>query len=208
MLKNIDPLLSPELLSTLRAMGHGDEIAIVDANYPAVSSGVPLVRLDAASTTQVLEAVLSVLPLDEFESCAAFHMQVVGDPIRRAADLPGVPRSAAQHEPQVASLGSIERFAFYERVKRLLCGRRDRRTPALRQYHPEEGDHPARLAVPSLRSGTARPDRERHLDRQATRPGCQDRSPARANGAGRLNAFVGWVIGSKQNHSTPTGVYR
>ena len=44
MLKNIDPVLSPELLSTLRAMGHGDELAIVDANYPAVSSGGPVIR--------------------------------------------------------------------------------------------------------------------------------------------------------------------
>jgi len=79
-LKNLDPLLTPELLSALRAMGHGDEMAIVDANYPAVSSGVPVIRLDAASTTQTLGAVLSVLPLDEFEPCAAFHMQVVGNP--------------------------------------------------------------------------------------------------------------------------------
>src|SRR5512132_732310 len=64
-LKNINSLLTPELLATLRAMGHGDELAIVDANYPAVSSGVPVIRLDGASTTQTLDAVLSVLPLDE-----------------------------------------------------------------------------------------------------------------------------------------------
>ena len=31
----IDPLLGPDLLYILRAMGHGDELAIVDANYPA-----------------------------------------------------------------------------------------------------------------------------------------------------------------------------
>ena len=43
MLKNFDPLLSPALLSTLRAMGHGDELAIVDANYPAESSGRPVI---------------------------------------------------------------------------------------------------------------------------------------------------------------------
>ena len=35
MLKNIPPILGPDLLGILRAMGHGDEIAIVDANYPA-----------------------------------------------------------------------------------------------------------------------------------------------------------------------------
>ena len=117
MLKNIDPLLSPELLSALRAMGHGDEIAIVDANYPAVSSGVPIVRLDAASTTQVLDAVLSVLPLDEFEPCAAFHMQVVGDPAGEQPIFQEFRDLLRRHEPRVAKLGSIERFAFYERVK-------------------------------------------------------------------------------------------
>jgi len=120
LLKNIDPLLSPELLSALRAMGHGDEIAIVDANYPAVSSGVLIVRLDAASTTQVLDAVLSVLPLDEFEACAAFHMQMVGDPAGEQPIFQEFRNLLRKHEPQVAKLGSIERFAFYERVKRCL----------------------------------------------------------------------------------------
>ena len=43
MLKGLDPILSPELLATLRAMGHGDELAIVDANYPAAGSGRPVI---------------------------------------------------------------------------------------------------------------------------------------------------------------------
>ncbi|HZP92871.1 MAG TPA: RbsD/FucU family protein [Burkholderiales bacterium] len=118
MLKNIDPLLTPELLSALRAMGHGDEIAIVDANYPAAASGRPLIRMEGLSATRVLEAVLSVLPLDEFVPCAAFRMQVVDDP---AAEMPifhEFRTLLARHEPQRPALESIERFAFYERVKR------------------------------------------------------------------------------------------
>jgi len=118
MLKNIDPVLSPELLSTLRAMGHGDELAIVDANYPAVSSGRPVIRADGVATaTRVLEAVLSLMPLDEFVPCAAFHMQVVNDP---SAQLPIFAefRAALQsYEPKMARLEGIERFAFYERVR-------------------------------------------------------------------------------------------
>ena len=117
MLKNIDPILSPELLSTLRAMGHGDELAIVDANYPAASSGRPLIRMDAVTTaTRILEAVLSLMPLDEFVPCAAFHMQIVDD---AAAELPifGEFRSLIErYEPKAARLEGIERFAFYERV--------------------------------------------------------------------------------------------
>jgi len=118
MLKNVDPVLSPELLSTLRAMGHGDEIAIVDANYPAASSGRPVMRMDAAaSTTRVAEAVLSLMPLDEFVPCAAFHMQVVNDP---AGEMPIFAEFRAlleRYEPKSAKLEGIERFAFYERVR-------------------------------------------------------------------------------------------
>ena len=117
MLKNVDPVLSPELLSTLRAMGHGDEIAIVDANYPAASSGRPVIRMDAAaSTTRVAEAVLSLMPLDEFVPCAAFHMQVVNDP---AGEMPIFAEFRAlleRYEPRAAKLEGIERFAFYQRV--------------------------------------------------------------------------------------------
>ena len=64
MLKNIAPLLSPELLSVLAEMGHGDDLAIVDANFPAVTMARRLVRVSAPAT-QVLEAVLTLLPLDD-----------------------------------------------------------------------------------------------------------------------------------------------
>ena len=76
-LKGLDPILSPELLSALRCMGHGDEIALVNANFPASSLGVPVIRLDGASVTRALDAVLSVLPLDDFVPEATWGMQVV-----------------------------------------------------------------------------------------------------------------------------------
>jgi len=57
-LKNINPLLSPELLMVLRSMGHGDEIAVVDANFPAASMARRLVRLDGLAATAVTEAIL------------------------------------------------------------------------------------------------------------------------------------------------------
>ena len=118
MLKNVDPLLSPELLATLRAMGHGDELAIVDANFPAASSGPPVIRADGSPVTAVAAAVLSLMPLDEFEPCAAFHMQVVDNP---AAQMPIFEEFRAllrEFEPNLAKLEGIERFAFYERVRK------------------------------------------------------------------------------------------
>src|SRR3569623_1163836 len=66
MLKGIPHILSPDLLHALQAMGHGDEITIVDGNYPGQSAGPRLIRADGHSGTDLLAAILSVLPLDDF----------------------------------------------------------------------------------------------------------------------------------------------
>lgn len=73
MLKGLNPILSPGLLFTLRAMGHGDEIAIVDGNYPGLEHARRLVRLDGLDLIPVLDAILSVLPIDRFVPEAIFR---------------------------------------------------------------------------------------------------------------------------------------
>jgi L-fucose mutarotase len=80
MLIGIPPLLGPELLAVLRAMGHGDEIAIVDGNYPAAQDATRLVRADGHGLIPVLDAILSVLPVDDFVPEAIFRASVRGDP--------------------------------------------------------------------------------------------------------------------------------
>ena len=79
MLKGLSPLLTADLLHALRAMGHGDELAIVDANFPAASVGRRLIEVPGAGSPEVLAAVLAVLPVDTFESPAVVTMEVVGD---------------------------------------------------------------------------------------------------------------------------------
>lgn len=116
MLKNIPPLLGPDLLGILRAMGHGDEIAIVDANYPADSAGPVLVRLDGISATDVLDAVLTLMPLDDFVDQAAICMQVVGDANKREPVMDAFETIVKKHEPAMG-ISTLERFAFYDRVK-------------------------------------------------------------------------------------------
>ncbi|MDB5528778.1 MAG: ribose transporter [Devosia sp.] len=116
MLKNIPPLLGPDLLGILRAMGHGDEIAIVDANYPADAAGPALVRLDGISATDILEAVLTLMPLDDFVDEAAIVMQVVGDASARPPVVDEFDAIVKKHEPKMG-VTSLERFAFYDRVK-------------------------------------------------------------------------------------------
>lgn len=118
MLKGIDPLLGPDLLHILAAMGHGDEIAIVDANFPAAAMAKRLVRLEGVDSPRALEAVLSLLPLDTFVKSPAAVMQVVG----KASE---VPPPVREFQPIVdravgrrLKLATVERFAFYERVQR------------------------------------------------------------------------------------------
>ncbi len=117
MLKNLDPLLTPDLLQVLRAMGHGDEIVIVDANFPAESSGPEVVRLDGADATRVLDAVLSVMPLDEFEPVSAWRMEVVGQPDAEEPIFDEFRKIIAAREGARFKLASLERFKFYERAE-------------------------------------------------------------------------------------------
>ena len=76
MLIGIPALLGPELLATLRAMGHGDEIAIVDGNYPAEEQANRLIRADGHHLLPVLDAILSVLPVDDAVPEALFCASV------------------------------------------------------------------------------------------------------------------------------------
>ena len=116
MLKGIDPILGPDLLAILRAMGHGDDIAIVDANFPATSSARRLVRMDGVDAPRMVRAVLSVLPLDTFVPNAAFRMAVVD----RSDDIPPITKEFAALLAAAGYQGEIEpveRFAFYEKAR-------------------------------------------------------------------------------------------
>ena len=126
MLKGLDPLLSADVLAALRAMGHGDELVVADANFPADSIARQTVlgrvlRIDGVDAPRALRAILSVLPLDNFVDSPAMRMEVVGAPEQF---LPVHQESQAEvdrAEGQVRTLGGIERMAFYERAKRAYC---------------------------------------------------------------------------------------
>lgn len=117
MLIGIDPLLGPELLTTLRAMGHGDELAIVDANYPATANAKRLMRLDGADASRALEAILSVLPLDSFVDTPATCMQVVGKPDEIPPAITDFQAIVDRLAGFPVAIGRIERFSFYERTR-------------------------------------------------------------------------------------------
>lgn len=117
MLKGLDPVLGPDLLHVLAAMGHGDELVIADANFPAASVARRLVRLDGVDAPRALRAVLSVLPVDTFTPTPAAVMAVVGDPgvvPPPVRDFQAVVDAAAGRPVRMEVL---ERFAFYERAR-------------------------------------------------------------------------------------------
>ncbi|HSK42057.1 MAG TPA: RbsD/FucU domain-containing protein [Arenibaculum sp.] len=114
MLKGLDPLLNSALLSVLADMGHGDDIAVVDANYPAASGARRLVRHDGASATDVLRAVLSVMPVDDFVDDPAAVMACPD----ATPPIVGEFKALLEHaEARPVTLTQIERFAFYERAR-------------------------------------------------------------------------------------------
>ncbi len=115
MLKNIDPLLGPEFLAVLRAMGHGDEVALVDANYPAGRNARQLIRCDGHDLIRVLNAVLSVLPVDTFDGAACFTMAPVDDGASTPEAISDIDALLNAHGE--ADSTQLERFDFYARSR-------------------------------------------------------------------------------------------
>jgi L-fucose mutarotase len=117
MLKGIHPLLHADLLHALAAMGHGDEIAIVDANFPTATFSRRIVQLTGASASDALDAILTVFPLDTFVVPAAFTMEVVGDPEAVPEPVREFAATFTRHGLADAEIGRLTRNAFYERAR-------------------------------------------------------------------------------------------
>jgi L-fucose mutarotase len=119
MLKNIDPVLGPELLRTLAEMGHGDEVAVVDANFTArrLAGARPLVRLDGVGLARVCRAILSVFPLDEAVAQPVAFMRVCDTPEGHVSEVQReVFELLRQQGVPPSKVEPIERFAFYQRL--------------------------------------------------------------------------------------------
>ena len=118
MLKGIPKILPPELLKILSEMGHGDEITIGDANFPGASLCNRVIRMDGHGVPEILNAVLQLIPLDQYVEQPAALMQVVpGDPTETPI-WNTYKEILAKYETRGAScLEEVERFAFYDRVK-------------------------------------------------------------------------------------------
>lgn len=121
MLKGIDPILTPDLLKVMAEMGHDDTLVLADANFTAMSlgAGKPVIRLPGVDMRRAVQAVVSLLPLAEDIAHPVECMQVGGT---EPPYLSALQRDVAAHLKGFlapgASVKSVERYAFYEQVKR------------------------------------------------------------------------------------------
>lgn len=126
MLKNIDPLLNADVLYALRAMGHGDELVLCDANFPADAIARQTVlgrvlRIDGVGTQAAARAILSVMALDTAVETPARRMEVVGEPDNVLPVQQEVQLEIDQAEGRERIMGSIERFDFYDVARTAYC---------------------------------------------------------------------------------------
>ena len=121
MLRGIHPALSPELLSTLHRMGHGDEIILADAHFPGENLGIPVLRADGSDIATLLEGILPLIMLDSYVDAPLVMMDAVTPDVLD----PGVEARyravVDRHHPGAKPISLLERFAYYERAKSAFC---------------------------------------------------------------------------------------
>lgn len=117
MLKLVHPAISPDLMAVMMQMGHGDELVLADANFPADSNAQRIVRADGIDLETLLPAILKFLPIDTFVPEQAMVME----PVDAAAPEPTIwakfRQSLRAAEGRDVTLTKIERFDFYDRAR-------------------------------------------------------------------------------------------
>lgn len=117
MLKGIPNNLSPKLIKILMEMGHGDEIVLADGNFPSANYAKNLIRADGQGVAVLLEAIISLFPLDTFVETPVLLMETV-DPKEPTPPIWQTYKQIIMSEcDESISLGHIERYSFYERAK-------------------------------------------------------------------------------------------
>ena len=116
MLKGISPLVSPELLQAMSAMGHGDEIVLADTNFPGPGLAKRLLRADGIPIAALLNGILPLFPLDTYDASLIMMAVVPGDPLDPEVEADYID-VAVHHEPGSAAPVRVERHAFYERAR-------------------------------------------------------------------------------------------
>lgn len=119
MLKGISKIVSPELVKILCEMGHGDEIVIADGNFPSENFGKRVIRADGISGVQMLDAVMSLIPLDTYSDPNFILMRLMEcDKGKINPVIWEEYKTVAQKHDDNLKIGNIDRFEFYERAQK------------------------------------------------------------------------------------------
>jgi L-fucose mutarotase len=123
MLRNIDPVISAELLHVLMLMGHGDDLVLCDVNHPAATIAKQttygkLIDLPGCDIPRAARAVLSLMPLDTFVEQPVMRMRLVGDPNGTVPIFSRMQETVDTCEKRKINIGALDRFDFYDAAKR------------------------------------------------------------------------------------------
>jgi L-fucose mutarotase len=117
MLKGIHPAISPELLQVLAQMGHGDEIILADAHFPAHSYNGNVLRSDGLKITTLLDAILPLFELDSYAEPLIMMQAVEGDTLDLTVEA-SYRATIEKHVPDAPAVLRIGRFEFYDRAEK------------------------------------------------------------------------------------------
>lgn len=116
MLRNIPACISPDLMHALMSMGHGDEIVLADADFPAVTYSQRLIRADGVLLVPLLEAILPFFPLDSFVDKPAMVMDPASWGGQQPESYNRFRQVIKKHYAKFQDFELIKRFDFYERA--------------------------------------------------------------------------------------------
>lgn len=121
MLNGISAILTGDMLKILCDMGHGEEIVIADANFPAETYAKRLIRCSGMNGAQLLEAILPLLPLDDYVDSQAVVMDLTDGDKSKGMKIPEVwdeySNTIAKYHENFMELEKIERLEFYDRAQ-------------------------------------------------------------------------------------------
>jgi len=120
MLKGIASCISPELLAVLDRMGHGDEIILADAHFPGHSLGPQVLRADGITVATLLDGIVPLFELDSYAPPLVMMQVVAGDTLDAAVESDYM-RVIRKHAPAAPAPERIDRYAFYERARKVFA---------------------------------------------------------------------------------------
>ncbi|OAA25565.1 RbsD/FucU family protein [Kosmotoga sp. DU53] len=118
MLKNMPRVISPDLMTVLMKMGHGDEIVLADGNFPADSFGPRVVRADGLGIPELLNAILKFFPLDTFVD---ENVILMDNGKEKKPPIWEEYKKILEASGEKVKLKAVDRFEFYDLAKKAYC---------------------------------------------------------------------------------------